>query len=245
MGEEWSIAEAFDADYLRFYLPMLPADVSDAQTAVIWDILGLQRGDRVLDLACGHGRISNRLSARGAEVTGIDATQQFLDIAKADAQRSGLRVEYMLGDVRDLTSLKQFDAVVSWFTSFGYFDDDQNRAVLLEAFGSLTDGGKLLIELNQKDAVLTNWAPVSVTHEGQAIMIDERTFDPITSRSICDRTIIREGQVRRFQFFVRMFSFVELRDWLVQTGFRTVDGYANDGSQLKTDTMRMILVATK
>jgi hypothetical protein len=115
----------------------------------------------------------------------------------------------------------------------------------LEAFGSLTDGGKLLIELNQKDAVLTNWAPVSVTHEGQAIMIDERTFDPITSRSICDRTIIREGQVRRFQFFVRMFSFVELRDWLVQTGFRTVDGYANDGSQLKTDTMRMILVATK
>jgi hypothetical protein len=42
-----------------------------------------------------------------------------------------------------------------------------------------------------------------------------------------------------------MFSFVELRDWLVQTGFRTVDGYANDGSQLRTDTMRMILVATK
>ena len=245
MGEEWSIAEAFDADYLTFYLPMLPADVSDAQTAVIWDVLGLQRGDRVLDLACGHGRISNRLSSRGAEVTGIDATQQFLDIAKADAQQSGLRVEYLLGDIRDLTSLRQFDAVVSWFTSFGYFDDEQNRAVLLEAFGSLTNGGKLLIELNQKDAVMTNWAPVSVTHEGQAVMIDERTFDSRTSRSICDRTIIRDGRVRRFQFFVRMFSFVELRDWLMQTGFRSVDGYANDGSQLTSDTMRMILVATK
>ena len=62
---------------------------------------------------------------------------------------------------------------------------------------------------------------------------------------MCDRTIIRDGRVRRFQFFVRMFSFVELRDWLVHAGFRSVDGYANDGSPLTAHTMRMLLVATK
>ena len=44
-------------------------------------------------------------------------------------------------------------------------------------------------------------------------------------RSICDRTIVRDGEVRRCRFFRRMFSYVELRDWLMQSGFRSVDGF--------------------
>lgn len=34
----------------------------------------------VLDLACGHGRIANRLAARGAEVAGLDVTPRFLEL---------------------------------------------------------------------------------------------------------------------------------------------------------------------
>ena len=46
-------------------------------------------------------------------------------------------------------------------------------------------------------------------------------------------------------FFTRLFSYTELRDWLLQTGFRSVEGYAGDGSQLTRTARRMILIATK
>ena len=245
MNEEWPIDEIFDDDYLEFYLPLLPGELSDAQATRIWEMLGLQPGSRVLDLACGHGRIANRLSRRGARVTGLDATDSFLDLARAEAAAEGLDVAYVLGDARDLSSLGRFDAVVSWFTSFRYFDDTQNQQVLRQAFGSLVAGGRLLIELNHKDALMLRHTSTSITRAAEAMMIDERSFDPLTSRSICIRTIVRDGQVRTARFFTRVFSFVELRDWMLRAGFRSVDGYAGDGSPLTPDSMRMIAVATK
>lgn len=76
-------------------------------------------------------------------------------------------------------------------------------------------------------------------------MIDEREWDPITGRSNTWRTIIRDGHARKTFFFTRMFSFTELRDWLLQAGFRAVDAFAGDGSPLTRLSRRMILVATK
>lgn len=40
----------------------------------------------VLDLACGHGRIANRLASRGARVVGLDATALFLSLAREKAR---------------------------------------------------------------------------------------------------------------------------------------------------------------
>jgi 2-polyprenyl-3-methyl-5-hydroxy-6-metoxy-1,4-benzoquinol methylase len=51
----------------------------------------------VLDLACGHGRIANRLTQRGARVTGLDATPLFLEQARRDAAARGVEVDYVSG----------------------------------------------------------------------------------------------------------------------------------------------------
>ena len=77
----------------------------------------------MLDLACGLGRIANRLAARGARVTGLDASPLFLDRARQDAAALGVAVDYVAGDMRALPWAGRFDRLVCWFTSFGYFDD--------------------------------------------------------------------------------------------------------------------------
>lgn len=245
MDEEWPIADLFDEDYLNFYAPRLADEISDAEAALVWQMLGLGEGSQVLDLACGHGRIANRLAERGALVTGLDATPMFLDRARQDALQRGVTVEYVLGDMRSIPWTDQFDAVLSWFTAYGYFDDKQNRDVLAGTHRSLRSGGHFLVELNHKDGLLPHWLPASVERDGDTYMIDERAFDPLTGRSNSRRTILREGSVRESFFFTRMFSFTELRDWLLQAGFGSVAGFAGDGSTLTAASRRMILIAEK
>ncbi len=245
MPDEWSAAELFDHDYLRFYLPQLTDEASEIEAAMLWSLMSLEPGLELLDLGCGHGRIANLLAARHARVTGLDATPLFLDIARTDAARRGLEVDYVLGDMRSLPWSARFDVVISWFTAFGYFDDAQNRGVLAEVLRALRPGGRFLVELNHKDGLLPCWVPSTVVQVAEDVMIDEREFDPLTSRANARRTIIRDGRVRRTSFFTRLFSYTELRDWLLEAGFVSVDGFAGDGSPLRMDSRRMILIATK
>src|SRR5690348_10298669 len=56
--------EAFGQDYLYFYEAWLTDEVDERQTERVWRLLGLAPGAEVLDVACGHGRIANRLAGR-------------------------------------------------------------------------------------------------------------------------------------------------------------------------------------
>jgi SAM-dependent methyltransferase len=241
---EWRISDTFDGDYLEFYAPLLTDERADDDVTTICSLLDLVPDTAVLDLACGHGRIANRLAQRGARVTGLDATAMFLDIARADAERSGLEIDYVLGDMRQLPWVERFDVVISWFTSYGYFDDDQNRLVLDQVRRCLRPGGRLMLELNHRDGLLPMWRTSDVVHGPNGMMIDEREFDPITGRGNTVRTVVRDGAVRRFRFFTRLFSFTELRSWLLDVGFTKVVAYARDGTPLTRTATRMVVVAT-
>jgi 2-polyprenyl-3-methyl-5-hydroxy-6-metoxy-1,4-benzoquinol methylase len=94
----------------------------------------------VLDLACGHGRIANRLAVRGCRMTGLDATPLFLDHARLDAAERGVEVDYLEGDMRSLPWTGRFDRVVNWFTAFGYFDEAGNHQVMAEVARALQPG---------------------------------------------------------------------------------------------------------
>jgi len=142
--------DVFDADYLYFFAEALE-ERALADAELIWRLLDIEPGMEVLDLACGHGRIANRLAGLGARVTGLDPTAVFLERARSDAAALGVEVEYVEGDMRELPWEESFDRVVSWFTSFGYFDDETNRAVLGGIHAALRPGGALLIECNNPD----------------------------------------------------------------------------------------------
>jgi ubiquinone/menaquinone biosynthesis C-methylase UbiE len=235
--------EVFDADYLYFYEPLF-ADVTEADVEAIWRLLKLEPDMTVLDLACGHGRIANRLAERGVRVTGLDATPLFLDHARRDAASRGVDVDYVEGDMRLLPCTdERFDRVVSWFTSFGYFDDQDNRRVLQEAHRVLLPEGRLLIENNNLVELLPRWQPTFVAERDGHFSIDRSRFDPTTGRATTERVIIRDGRTRRFMFSVRMFVGAELRDWLLDAGFTSVNLVDPNGDPLTAQGRRMISIA--
>lgn len=235
----------FDEDDLHFFAEHLD-EGAPAEAGLAARLLELSPGAEVLDLACGHGRMAGHLAARGMRVTGLDSSPVFLDRARSDARAAGADIAYVEGDMRELPWTERFDAVLSWFTAYGYFDDAGNRRVLAEVARALRPGGRFVLELNHRDWVLRNFRPADlVVSRGEELVLDTREIDPVTGRVTTMRTIVRDGKVRRVPFTVRMFTFPELRDWLLRAGFTSVGVHGEQGTPFTLDSRRMIVVARR
>ncbi len=93
------------------------------------DKLNLQKGASILDVACGRGRHSIYLNKIGFEVTGIDLSQNSVDYAKKFENDSLKFIKHDMCKPLD----ESFDAVFNLFTSFGYFEKDENNVQAIEA----------------------------------------------------------------------------------------------------------------
>ncbi len=259
MEPEFAFDDLFDEDYLYFYERQgaISDERTDRDTEVVETLLALESGSAVLDLACGHGRIANRLARKGYRVTGLDRSALFLDVARRQASEWGVDVEYVEGDMREIPWESRFDAIVSWFTAFGYFDDDGNKAVLAGTRRALRPGGRLVMDLNNYAWLLRAYQPYGVVERDGDLMIDIREHDLVNGRILTERVIVRGGKVRRFPFFVRAFTFPELRGWLLDAGFSSAEAssavggrdYSSGpdpgaGGPLSMDRNRMLVVAT-
>lgn len=249
MSPDFDFEATFNDNYFYFYTSRLTDELNLSDAAVVWSRLELQPGERVLDAPCGHGRIANLLAAEGCAVVGVDAAEMFLDRARADAEALGVDVDYRHGDLRVLPVVDgELDAAVSWFTSFGYFDDADNQAVLREYARVLKPGGRLLIEMLSRDNIIRRHTPAPfayVASVGDDQLIDQSTFDPITGRIETDRMIVRDGRVSRSHHFVRLLAITEWTSWLADAGFVEPRFVGHDGEPITLETERLVVLATR
>jgi SAM-dependent methyltransferase len=237
--------DVFGEDYLYFYESWLDDELSSAQAELIWTLLRLAEGHEVLDVPCGHGRIANRLAERGARVTGVDADALFLARAREDAAERGVEVHYIQADMRELPWNERFDGVLNWFTSFGYFDDEANHAWLEGVRRTLKEGGRLAIDVHNRDVFMRNRGDAAVSERDGDLVVDRHSFDVETGREATERWTVRSGKVRKTEYSVRFYTFTELRSLLLDVGFSSVEGLGHDGKPLTLDSRRMIVVATR
>lgn len=105
-----AMAEAFDAQ--RFGGP-IGRLLADDQEQVIARFLAPVAGCTVLDVGTGTGRAAIALAARGATVTGVDASSEMLAVARRRAAEAGAAVNFTTGDAHGLAfASRSFDAVV-------------------------------------------------------------------------------------------------------------------------------------
>ena len=129
-----------------FYLGVVGTGASDPSTAALLALLGEVRGERVLDIACGHGRITRELARRGGQLTGVDISRNLLDIARAAEAAEPLSITYLQQDITSGGALvgESFDVVAC---SQGLADIDDLDGALRTVSRVLRPGGRFAFSI--------------------------------------------------------------------------------------------------
>jgi SAM-dependent methyltransferase len=111
-------------------------DVTSQSVAALLDAARVQKGVRVLDVACGPGYVTAAAALRGAEPVGIDFSSEMI----RDAQQRYPELDFREGDAEQLPfSDPTFDAVVS---NFGMLHLGRPERAVQEAYRVLRSGGR-------------------------------------------------------------------------------------------------------
>jgi len=123
-----------------FYESFAPDAYDDSVAVALLDAVGDIKGLRLLDLACGHGRMSREMARRGAQVTGIDLSAALLERARRREQANPLGITYVHDNAASVDALKgaSFDAVVC---HYGLSDIDDLEGALATVGRVLKPGG--------------------------------------------------------------------------------------------------------
>tara|TARA_B100000886_G_scaffold207766_1_gene143710 strand:+ start:80 stop:808 length:729 start_codon:yes stop_codon:yes gene_type:complete len=70
-------------------------------------------GLNILDIGCGGGLISEPMARLGAKVTGIDASEKNINIAKLHSKRNGLKIDYLKNSPENLSDFEKFDIILN------------------------------------------------------------------------------------------------------------------------------------
>ena len=234
----------FGDDYFELY--RLDAEKTGRECEFICHELGLKPGMRVLDLCCGHGRHLVHLLRRGVNVTGLDLGPVQLAKAKERLRARGLSCKLVRGDMRFLPCSQAFDAALSMFTSFGYFDDDGNAQVLSELRRALRPGGRLLLDLPNVVASCRRGLTQQWVERECGLVFEEFERDAGAGR-LRSRKVVADAEGRRpYRFTVREYIFCEIKAMLQGVGFEVEEvrgGY--EDTPLAPDSPRMVVRARR
>ncbi|MER0477462.1 methyltransferase domain-containing protein [Streptomyces sp. Edi2] len=239
----------FGGDYDYFDLPDLTPELSEKEASSMVELGGFEPGMDLLDAPCGHGRHANVLASRGYRVVGIDRDERFLAMARDEAEKTGVQVDYRHVDLREMSFAAEFDAAVSWYSSFGYFDDETDRDILRRYRRALRPGGRFLLDMHSPyrhiPSVLANHdMHVDILRRGQDMAIDVQELDAEASRYYAEKTTIRDNKVERARYSVRMFTAPEISEWFRSAGFshtRVMDG---TGAPFTVSSRRLVVLGT-
>ena len=127
--------------------------------AIVYDLLKGPKGERILDLATGTGRVSVGLAERGLPIMGVDLTWKMLELAKQKATEKGLNnISFHVANALKLPFKDTtFDKVVST-RFFHILPFAMQKEIVQEMTRILKPGGTLIVEFNSPFAGLFLWA---------------------------------------------------------------------------------------
>lgn len=236
---EW-YEKSFGEDYLVVYKHRdFGGARKEVERMISW--LGLPPGSKVLDLCCGMGRHSLALAEAGYEVTGVDLSEVLL--REARSQKGAEQVTWLRSDMRDLPLIGGFDAVVNLFTSFGYFEEDEEQVkVLREIYRMLKPGGKFVIDYLNPAYVIRHLVPHSTREDGKNLIDESRRIEDGYVKKDIILTSKNDSTSRQYHERVKLYSLEKFSGMIEEAGLQleAVHGAYEDEVYNAESSTRMI-----
>jgi SAM-dependent methyltransferase len=223
----------------------IKAAVEEAEKTI--RLLQIAPGARVLDLGCGIGRHSLELARRGFEVTGIDRTKSYLNQAREQAEKEKLDAEFVQSDIRAFRRPGAFDAVISLYTSFGYFEDiNDDRKVMRNIGDSLKPGGVFIIDTHGKETLAKIFQKRMWYEFENMIVLQEMTVSQNWSWMQSRWIMLRGSERIENTVSHRIYAGSELAALFTDNGFSRADIYGDlEGHPYDETARRLVVVGHK
>ena len=237
-NETW-FSSWFDTPYYH----ILYKERNDREAQLFMDnlthYLNLPEKAKVLDLCCGKGRHAIYLNQLGFDVIGADLSENSIAEASAFSNES---LHFKVHDMREEFEEK-YDAIFNLFTSFGYFENDDDNLVTLKAIkNSLTDYGFAVIDFMNVHQVIESLVPEEV-----------KTVDGIDfhlKRYVADGHIFKEidfedqGKKYHFTEKVKALTLQDFEAMMEEAGIYLLDIFGDYKLKKfhKTESERLIMI---
>jgi 2-polyprenyl-3-methyl-5-hydroxy-6-metoxy-1,4-benzoquinol methylase len=205
--------------------------------------LQIPKGSILIDIACGKGRHATYFNQKGMNVKGVDLSTNSIAFAKKDENST---LQFAVHDMREIYQENSFDVVTNLFTSFGYFekDEDEQKAITAMA-NNLKSEGILIIDFMNVKKVIAN-----------LVLNEQKVIDKITfniKRKVDSGHIIKDIEIidslkkRKFQEKVKAITLSDFSEFISGAGLKIIDIFGNykleDFNANSSD--RLILICKK
>jgi SAM-dependent methyltransferase len=119
----------------------------------------------------------------------------------------------------------EFDAAFNWFTSIGYFCDEDELDFCRRVLRALKPGGRFLVETLNKTWLLPRFLRRKRDRVGDVEILHCNRWDAASGRTADTWTFRRGGKVERHHISLRLYSAPDLRKLLAAAGFRDIRAY--------------------
>ena len=198
--------------------------------------------DKFLDIACGNGRHSHYINSLGFEVQGIDNADQNIALAN---EKSNENCCFEVFDMRKTYKKQHFDFCLNLFTSFGYFDNEQDNQFAFDAMAeNLKPGGKLIFDFMNAKKVIANLVSSEIKKVEEIDFHINRNFD---SKFINKKISFNDGIDYSYKEKVRALFLNDISDLMQKSGLKIIniwgDYELNDFDVINSN--RLIILAQK
>ncbi len=197
------------------------------------------KDDKILEIGCGSGRILSHFLKNGYAITGVDISQEMLDLSESKLKNYIINGKLKLKnhDFRFSPFKESFNMImVTWYTFNYILDKKEQESFLKNIYLSLNTGGKLIADLfyprtYSRPEIENKWTETEISYnEFKILLRDKRKVENGIEERI--QEFIKNGteeEIITYRIFIDKDTIRQLLKDAAFTGIKITDGYSPDG----------------
>ena len=223
----------------------LNKSLSDLEFYKKW--LPKNKDAKILELCCGTGRLTIPIAKDGYDITGVDYTLSMLERAKEKAFQTGLKIDFIKADIRELNLEEKFDLIFIPFNSIHHLYKNEDLFDALKVVRNhLKEKGLFLLDCFNPNIqyIVENERKQHVIAEYTILIKQSMHYESASQVNRIKWLYFIDGKFHSVQNMdMRLFFPQELNSYLKQIGFNIIHKFGDfAGEEFNDNSEKQIYI---